>query len=196
MQHLTTVQETPDEGYPNSSRRYPHSQRHTSNIVRSPGRVHSTRVGSSDIPDEFQHAQEKISPSLAIGSRSKVKSLTSSPTNSMVFPVPNLGKNLENIRSPKSSLIYDTASMSPNNRSPQNGTVMLNLKDKKFGLNEGNIGVPKRPANVNINVEANENDWKSIGGSNNVDEEMEKVRKLEAWQLSMIKDKSEKKNYY
>lgn len=196
MQQLTIVPETQDEGYPISSRRYPNSQRHISNVIRSPGRVHSTRISPTGVPDEFKHAQEKISPTLEIRNVSKVKSLTASPKSSIIFPIAKTGINLENVHSPKSSSLYEVSSPSPSNRNPESRTIMLKLKDIKQGLNESNNIVPKRLENVNINVDADENDWKSIRRGNNVDEEMEKVRTLEAWQLGMIKDKSKNRFFH
>jgi hypothetical protein len=180
MQQLTIVPETQDEGYPISSRRYPNSQRQISNIIRSPGKAHSTRISPTGVPDEFKHAQEKISPTLEIRNVSKVKSLTASPKSSSIFPITKT----------------EVSSPSPSNRNPESRTIMLKLKDIKQGLNESNNIVPKHLENVNINVDADENDWRSIRRGNNVDEEMEKVRTLEAWQLGMIKDKSNNRFFF
>jgi len=86
----------------------------------------------------------------------------------------------------------DSAFLPPINKQTVSRTDLLNLQLRESNKSLSDNGekiVMNMNKYLNTNLLPSENDWTTINNSENVDEEMAKVRMLDAWQFEMMKDK-------
>ena len=72
----------------------------------------------------------------------------------------------------------------------KNASSQSKLREASKSISDTNGSVVKNMNKfLTTHLLPNENDWTAINGSDNVDEEMSKVRMLDAWQFEMMKEK-------